>query len=842
MNQITPPYYTSAQLARPLNVSRRAIQLRLVNTPYDAIVSARGQDARAWSVASLPQALQSELEAAMQERGCRDVHHLLSDPPKPFALPVPWSVISEIHRQNAEKLCAAMAPVLERQHALKDPEFLEFALAQYKQHFGHEVSKDRLRYVISRATERDNGFQQWQSPALYLDDEAFRTAAGSPPTTPAPGIHVPLNDIISTIKDKSNPTWGDLRHLFPAAFKHLEAHPGISPSKGELRTFKHGLIAFLYHHVPGLHRPQAASAGDLNKPILTLRRRFNRLLQWWIELDRPSVLPADERAEKCGRKGYEHKECDKLITAHAAKLRGAHGTEGNVDLAIKMLFEKKALCSACWQHYGPGKLSSRNRERLTPNAIQVAATKDAEAIRKFAPTHHTEWDTLPGDRFVIDDMTTNELTWDEVDGETVHGQAQLLFTEDEHSGYPLPFLLYFGAPNGNTIKTAVGLVLKHVGLPHLALLTERGVFANRKLAGERNIQHQAPFRELQAELESYFKFEALPDEALAQIRSRDLGLRDPAYRLTITQARSPQAKTVERSFFEFQKSASRLSGFAGFNQRNEQSRTMQDFDRRVKNGKEHPGNEYLHLSDLRKNYEMIMAEIAARPVNGMRHRGRSPLEVWKEALSRHPLRKLPPEIEALLGTHRLPEIKVHSQGIKIKLDKFETAFYFDENTGPLVGRHVAVRINYALPDHIHLEHPDTGKLMKVDRNLTRRTTATPEEIATVNRARRAHINGALGEIGNVKNLFTTWEVRDSLHSPGDIEHGARIAADAEEHKQEQSRITRDKRKLSQKAAILGSSIASTPRNTARVDQGLDLEAEARAEIEALKDNTQEKTT
>lgn len=818
MNLIGIQVFTAAQIAAAIGRKRESVARSLSDTPETSTVVVSGNTAKAWSFSSLPAELQNELQAAAHRRGLRSLDELLIDPPESWQPPIAWHSIPEDFRERAQKLCDVLASVMVRQHDLSGPDLMELARTRYRQYFGNEIEPDRLRYVMDRATKRDGGFQQWQRPDLYLDDVAFKPTALESKTA----LEFPeLLEVVEKISNKSAPSDLDRRSVFPAAFRAMESHAAV-----DQRDRKQRLIKLLYQYIPGLYRPNTGTVQTANKPLLALRRMFNLKHVQWVEEGRPFVLSPDMRANNSGRKGYEHKECDTIIKAHAARLRGEQGKTGNLDLAIKMLSEHNKICADCAFHYHPDRISNSARERLTPNKLQVAYFKGQEEIRKIAPTHHTHWDIEPGDRFVIDDMTTNELAWDEVNGKTVSGQAQMLFTEDEYSSYPLPFFLYFGAPTSRTITLELYLVLSRVGLPHLELLTEKGVFASRRISGERSIQHQTDFRELQNALNRQFQFKALPDEMLAEIRKRDLGLRDPAFRLRISHAHSPQIKTVERSFFEFQKSASRLPGFAGFNQRNEKPRVMQDFDRRVKSGKEHPGNEYLHIGDLKKNYENIFAEIAARPVNGVRHRGRTPMEVWQEAVSKKPLRKLPAEIEAFFATQRIPQKKVQTQGICIALDKFEKAFYFNEHTGPFVGRNVAVRVNYDIPEYIYIEHPDTGVLLKVQRAFTKRTTATPEEIAEVNRARRAHITGALAQVGNVENLFTATVERSSEHSARDIKAGAQILTDAQKHKQQQH----EKRRLAKLAGTLGTVIPSNPRNLDRVAEGLELERQVMEEI------------
>ena len=407
----------------------------------------------------------------------------------------------------------------------------------------------------------------------------------------------------------------------------------------------------------------------------------------------------------------------------------------------------------------------------------------------------------------------------------------MLYTEDEYSSMPLPFLMYYGAPNSRTIKKALWQVFTTIGLPHEALYIEFGVFANRTIIGERSGREALRFMELEAGLNPLFRFDACNERDLARLRGHELGLRDPALGLKIQHARNPQGKTVERTFFEHQKSTSSFPGFAGFQQRYEKSRAMSDFDRRVAIGKEHPGNEYLHLSDLRKNYERICEDYMHRPINGKRHRGRCPLDVWKEVVLRRPFRKLPAEIEALFALRRT-RLTVCPDGICIP-GTYDDDFYFNEHTGPLTGKKVSVHVNCDIPDFVFLEHPATRKLLKVERVLTKRRTATSEEIAKSNSARRAHIHGALGEIGNIKSPVTSWIERSAIYTPEDKERGRVIAEANEQHKAEATKNRRQVEHLRLFSVTLGSQAPAKTRNIRLQHVANELEREANAEIEQL---------
>lgn len=834
MNQPETHFYCASQFAAALGVTPRAIKLRLEKNLPDGTAKMRGQTAKAWSLAALPASLTAELTALSQTRGFAAVAQILEQPAAPWQPARPWHSIPQPFRDRAEQLAQALAPVLARQHELSGPDLMDQAAMRYRQEFRHEITDDKLRYIMDRATRRDNGFAQFQRPELYLDDAAFHEAPGAG-ALEWKALHQPLEATIATIEHPSSPSLDDVAFLFHAAFAHFESLVQDHPSTGQQRAIKHSLVNYLYRNVPGIYRPQAASASDdKDKPLLSVRRLFNLNYSQWTIGGRTVDALRDRRITNSGRKGYECVPCEKLILRAAAGFRGPHGKLGNVDMAVYQLTQKQLLCPACTSLLMKGQLPSAMRKRVTPNTLQVASLKGPDALRKIGPTKHCDWsDSQAGDRFVIDDMTTNELAWDEVDGQIISGQVQLLFTEDELSAYPLPFIMYFGAPNSLTIKKALMAVFTHIGMPHVALVTERGVFNNRMLAGDRRTKHLLPFKELEAGLKKFFGFAPMNDEELRSIRTSQLGLRDPAYGLKIHQATSPQAKSVERSFYELQKNTSILPAFGGFNQRFEKSKAMGDFDRRVAAGNEHPGNERLHLSDLRRNYERIMHEIANRPIKGMRHRGRAPLEVWQEAVARRPFRKMPAEIECLMASHRIPDVKITGKGIRIALSKFEDAFYYNEHTGPLVDQRVTVYLNYDLPGYIHIENPKTRAMLKVERSLTNRRTATADEMAAANHARRAHINGALSEIGNIANPLTSWITRDHDHTPEDKARGQAIGEAKSQHEETETKRQRGQRRIEALAQQRGDDPTSI-KNPDRYQQSTERETALRARIEEKK--------
>ena len=293
--------YTAAQFAAALGVTAKAVKLRLVGiAPSGVVTTAMGRQASAWNVAQLPEPMRNELCALAERRGYASVDQLLADPPSRWQPRVPWHDVAQSFKDNAQKLCEALAPVLSAQHTVSGPELMEKACSACRQHFGHEITDAKLRYVMDRATKRDGGLCRFQSPELYLDDDAFQCVQSAP--LDLKSLHEPLEDVIASLDNKADPTADDRAYLFHAAFEHFARIVAQFPSKGEQRSVKRSLVDFLYRCVPSLYRPQAAASSAVaqDKPLLAMRRLFNRLQSQWIAGGRIVSAINDARLIKSG--------------------------------------------------------------------------------------------------------------------------------------------------------------------------------------------------------------------------------------------------------------------------------------------------------------------------------------------------------------------------------------------------------------------------------------------------------------------------------------------------------------------------------------------------------------
>jgi hypothetical protein len=141
---------------------------------------------------------------------------------------------------------------------------------------------------------------------------------------------------------------------------------------------------------------------------------------------------------------------------------------------------------------------------------------------------------------------------------------------------------------------------------------------------------------------------------------------------------------------------------------------------------------------------------------------------------------LDPDVEYLFMLDRKPNTTVHDYGIRVQLSRFETGFYFDDTgiVGGLLAENARPKVTMCrspdITEHIFIEHPGTGQILKIPRQRTHRRTATPEQLKKARASRRAFITGALGEMGNVENIATSYIIRDHEFSELDRQRGRQM--------------------------------------------------------------------
>jgi hypothetical protein len=205
-----------------------------------------------------------------------------------------------------------------------------------------------------------------------------------------------------------------------------------------------------------------------------------------------------------------------------------------------------------------------------------------------------------------------------------------------------------------------------------------------------------------------------------------------------------------------------------------------------------------------------------------------------EHIASHPLRKLPDDARFLLSSHKRV-VMPGRNGITIKTAKHSLLFY-NEQTGKLP-------LNQPVLVWWHIEHPHLITVTDMKRqnpflvraHVLPATTATKEQFNAARADQAAHLKEAKALYGNIAHNLISTISRDTDHGPTTKQLGRFNRAAIEEIEAEESARNRTISTIRSEAAKTGARVdLSAIRNEQRVLEGMRLEAEAREEIERLK--------
>ena len=181
---------------------------------------------------------------------------------------------------------------------------------------------------------------------------------------------------------------------------------------------------------------------------------------------------------------------------------------------------------------------------------------------------------------------------------------------------------------------------------------------------------------------------------------------------------------------------------------------------------EDPRSKLLSLEELRRNYKASREQFRNEPQQGKRLRGATPLELWQERMARKPLRKLPPEMEYLISTHKR-EMALTEKGIAISLGRWDKACYYSAELGRWVGHRrerVLVFRNIFDPSRITVSDLKRREFLSVPRQQLPAKSATRAQIAATERHKRGFIEQATGRFGRLTHPLQHTVIRDNEHT------------------------------------------------------------------------------
>jgi hypothetical protein len=770
--------FSGDEWRKPLDMSARGFR-KGVKAPPDGERLVRGQPTPLYRFESLPPRWQAVIEECRARSGLATVAEYMQGLREVPAAEKPWEEFDPVHRELATKLCEALAPVLETQHT--QPEgVIDRAAVAYRQHFGHNLLPDRLRYILDRATRDDKNQMQFRRPRLYLDASAYRTPEQAP--LPLSSMLAPLSEILRQMSNLSAPTAEDRAHLFHFTFKHFEEQAALHPEKGRTNAIKSAVVRWLQEHFPALFQARAGVVASAADRALAARRLFNLKLAAWTAGGRTLEAVRDRRAFASGRKAHQCTAgCYQKARELAKQFRGRRGNLGAPARAWRTLQQQGELCAECRERdlidlrTNKSRLRPALRRAITPNKLEIAKQLGPRAVRAVSPRISRDWsDVLPGDWFCADDETSNHRVWHEVDidGERriFCGRVQTLLIADFASFYPIAAIHYFGAPTGRQIRQLCqrAFIVERggVGLPRHGCVFERGVFESRLVVGDKSPQ-ALEFRETEAAFDQ-------PDAKMYFGPVREMGIRDHTG-LHIHHATTPSAKTIERTFLELQERMSCIKeGFCGFDERREASEAMKDFTVRVSNGREDCRKEWMSLDTYAEKYRATLEEFRREQQNGALLRGYTPLDVWSKALAAKPLRALPRSMEYALSTHKKLIPKVGTE-ISFAVDRYTRWSYWSEELSRQFGGQKAIAYqNLDFPEVIHVTDLARTKLVTVEGRVLKAMTATPAQLKKTSAERSAVIAHATTVHKPLARPVNATIARDADHAPQDRKLGLQI--------------------------------------------------------------------
>lgn len=767
--------FTAAQIAKASGMSRQAIYsgLKKVQTFGDL------RDSAAWCFTDMPLNWQMDITRRAVKRGFENGEQFLRAlPAAPWKAPVSWDRVPAKEREKAVRLQKAMARAL----ALRaDPAISASAvesagLDDFKAVFGYPISARHWRRLLSRTVERDGTEENWQRLDIYLDDRAFVAMKAGGKVSQNDYQHQALCEVFSQVQDRLHPTAEDRQFLWDAIFRHYECLTEDLPDTSNGNRRRRIVKASIVHYVW-----QAFPAGTICATEKSLQNRFNEKLVLWRDSGRSQAALRDHRPIKSGNFAKARFEED------LAKIRNlAIQLDGNESLAHRMLRERGELSPAFCETYP---YNPRLGKSALHGSIRNAISSDVEMClplrrgpwqaRMRGPYIPRDWsDVKPGDWFCADDVTWNHYfrvmtpsgQWDVLRGEC-------LLMNDLRTGYPVGFLLIPGKYNGEHVRSLCLRVHDQVGLPRLGYYFEKGVWASRLITGDRRQGTPVHWREAEN------------------------GLCSSGLGMEVRHATTPRAKPIEGLLRILQERMRCIPGFVGFNERDYDAERIQAQIQRAKHGDKQALLKFPTAEEWSAKISEVLEAFSRDPQNGKMLQGMAPSEAWTEEIARRPLRQLPENARYILSTHQ-KKVCVRQEGIVLTI-RGRRHCYFNEHTGPLIGKDVIAYYNLELPELLTVSDMNRQNYFTVRRVELPAMSATKEQLEEVNQLRKAHMAHAKAIFGEVKHHIVANIVRDNQQSEESNKLGLFVSKETTNGKAAKSEMERKMRKVREKAAAHG---------------------------------------
>jgi len=825
---MTQKLFTAPQLARALRTSRQVVYARAGHIAPENHAGDADAAAAAWAFADLPMDWQLEITRRGVKRGFANGEEFLAAAREPWKCPVAWPDIPRKRRDKAVQLQKALArplAMLADQNTTAG-QVEEIGLADFVAEFSYRISARHWRRLLQRTLDRDRGDENWQRLEIYLDDRALSVPVPALARELSAGetAHQDLDWVISKLENRQSPTEKDREFFWRHVAIHydeLTVHLADSPlGKSERRSIRASLASYLLNAFP---------PGTLCATAKSLRNRLSENLSRGKPGRR---VPGDFkcRRDNCGRKAKRLcEDCRKKLKGLAVDL------DKDISQAWRRLhFGKQPAERFCDRCLSLWKFNVRSNKSYVPQSVREdvmpgvhiawVQRRGAKYARLISPSIKRDWsDTGPGAYSVMDDMTPDHAVFgsvelplaynDQPSGGQVVGRMEALFSVDARTDYPLAFLLILGDPatldspqrkaTYNQVHQRLLLLRQHdsIGMPHLGLHLENGPWKNYLMDPD-------PVKSWRTLGVPQFE--------------TGLGAMDIQIRRALPG--NPRSKIIERVFHAVQSRMRCQPGFLGNNERMDKREAVQDFISRVKRGKEHAGNELLHVSDYKKLLGDEFMAFAEEPQNGDRLPGVSPKEAFYNGIDGHPGHNSKPMREFResgrfhLATHEKP-LFVSLQGIRFPLGKSKYSFWGPE-LEPYQNQWILARFNVEEPGLLSCR-PEGGEPFTVKERILPANTATKEQLQDAARARASWMRRGKVLFDSLPHPFRFKIARDSAPGEETRKFGEQYEKELAAFKAEKSTKGRKLTKLREKAAAAGIELPAHVRNADDVAEAIE---------------------
>jgi hypothetical protein len=653
--------FTAAELAAAMGRKRESVVRTLASVDATGAKVVAGNEARAWSVESLPESLRKPLEEQSRQNGCRDVATYLRQCGQPWAPPLP---LAECHADTvgqATRLREALRPALARQdYGLTAAEFEEKGVEDYRRVFGYGITPRRWRDKLTRTLRRAGTTHDLGKLELYLPDmvkaQAPRHVVKS--QGPPDETRERLASFLPALSDPTNPSGRDREAFWSEVMTCHEdlVIEGI-PHQRAGRQVRTAVFAIAPWIATG---PEA------------LQKAFVRKLAAWRE-SRANGMTDKRRFFSGNRSEYELPEADRITVAHLAVWH----FHGHLAAGWRAARQRGLLTSETVDYFRDGASKSH-----VPRLIRDAVGPEVKIFMRMKRHQRSASDLVPhvtrtyegiasGAVFNADDFTMPVyFTVPNRDGWFDLVRGQLLVFIDLRSSKIIGWSFQQDpAYSSLVIRSLCTHIFSELCLPKV-LYFERGIWQRSTLITGSNPDGAMPWAEVKQGLHEFG--------------------------IEFVHAIRPRSKPVERVGGLLQDLMEGEPGYCGRDERRDlpahTKRAMDD----VKFKRRRPDGLFYSFDQWHTRLGEIIATYNATAQEG-RLDGLSPNRAFDQFMDPNdPPTQLGPELRHLLAHHK-EEREVKTSGLQFKVGKNVFRYYGPE-LARLVGRRVLAWFDPENPD------------------------------------------------------------------------------------------------------------------------------------------------